>query len=258
MMNCHDVRQGLWPPEKPKLLGPEIEKAQEHVRSCSECSRYFAQDRAVLDACHQLRSVRAPLQVRIRVFEALARGRDGRSWRSGAPGERTPVLRRTLTAAAVVLLVGVSVLAGPRLGGAPESRLASAPGPEAAFVEDYLRRAVGEDYIDTSDREEIMRFLRRELGLESGLLDEGDLIPARAEICLLEGRRGAMIVYKKDGRSVTHYLVPRATRPHGPEVAEDHGELAVVTWSSGSVEEALVGELPPDQLLELARNGQSD
>ena len=32
----------------------------------------------------------------------------------------------------------------------------------------------------------------------------------RAEICLLEGRRGAMIVYKRQGEVISHYVVPRA------------------------------------------------
>jgi len=256
-MDCHEVRQGLWPPEKPRLLGPEIEEAQHHVRRCPECARYFAQDRALLDACHELKSVRAPLSVRIRVFDALARSREVDGAPMAAPGW-TPTARRVLATAALAVTVTLGLLFGPRLARQGDGAMAEAARPEEAFVEDYMRRAVGEDYIDTSDREEIIRFLRRELGLESELLDEEDLVPARAEICLLEGRRGAMIVYKKDGRSVTHYLVPKVAEARMPQVAPDHGELAVVTWSSESVEEALVGELPPEQLLELARSGASD
>jgi hypothetical protein len=124
---------------------------------------------------------------------------------------------------------------------------------EEAFVEDYLRRGVGQDFLDSSDREEIARFLQRELGLSSRLLDAPGLVPARVEICLLEGRRGAMVVYHHEGRTVTHYVVADEGVPRGPRVADDHGELAVITWSSGQVEEALVGELPPGELLALVR-----
>jgi anti-sigma factor RsiW len=258
---CREVREGLWPPERPRLLGPEVERAREHVRDCSECTRYFAQDRAVLDTCHRLRAVRAPLSVRARVFEALAqaRRRPASSEQPEPPAER-PLHANMRIAGGVALLV-LFVLSGVVLGPGllrddpSPIEVAETPGSDAAFVEDYLRRAVGEDYLETSDPEEITRFLRRELGLQSRVLDLAGLIPRRVEICLLEGRRGAMVVYRLDGRTVTHYLVPKEAEQQAPRVAQEHGNLTVVTWSTDSLEEALVGEIPSDELLELARSG---
>lgn len=263
-MICREVREGLWPPERPRLLGPEVERAREHVRGCSECTRYFAQDRAVLDACHRLRAVRAPLSVRARVFEALAQARrrparpeQPEPSEPSADRPRRPKLRIAGGAALLMLFVVSGVVFGPGLVRDGPTRLdvAEAPGSDAAFVEDYLRRAVGEDYLETSDPEEITRFLRRELGIHSRVLDLAGLIPRRVEICLLEGRRGAMVVYRLDGRTVTHYLVPKQAEQQAPRVAQGYGNLTVVTWSTDSVEEALVGEVPSDQLLELAKSG---
>ena len=67
-----------------------------------------------------------------------------------------------------------------------------------------------------------------------------------------------MIRYKKDGAEVSHYLVPRDdAKPRAPAISQQaHGEsstaMPVVTWSTGRVEQALVGELGPEQLLEMA------
>ncbi|MDZ7779007.1 MAG: hypothetical protein U5R14_03585 [Gemmatimonadota bacterium] len=269
-MNCREAREGLWPPERPRLLDPEIERAREHVRHCPECARYFQQDRAVLDSWHRLRGVRAPLRVRLHVFQALARARgEGGEVRiaeesTGAPtGEVGRSRARRWMAVAIVALIvvgSVSVVFGSTWS---QERVASEPEPaaagsEAAFVEDYLRRAVGEDYLETSDRAEIARFLRRELGLQSELLELSGLVPTRVEICLLEGRRGAMVVYRLDGERVTHYLVPKRAEDRPPRVAREHGALAVVTWASSTIEEALVGQVSPDTLLQLARDGVSE
>ena len=261
-MRCREARDVLWPPELPRLLEPRVQRARSHVRACTECTLYFAQDRRMLDACHGLRSLRAPAEVRLRVLDVMATaGRRERpatataSYRGGAAlrvGRETSRERVRVVAALVVAVVGIGGTAlGFALTGArvPE---ATSPSPEDAFVGDYLRRAVAQDFLESSDREEIVRFLQRELGLSSGPLHAPGLVPARVEICLLEGRRGAMIVYHFEDRTVTHYLVPDGSPPRAPRVADNRGELAVVTWSSGAVEEALVGEVPVADLLAMA------
>ena len=163
--------------------------------------------------------------------------------------------------ALLAVLAASTILLGPKLsrGGSDPAMAVDDFGSDAAFVEDYLRRAVGEDYLESSDPEEIAHFLRRELGLESSLLNLAGLLPTRVEICLLEGRRGAMIVYHgSSGRSVTHYLVPKLAGERPPRVAREHGGLTVVTWSTDTLEEALVGEVPPRELLDLAMTGISE
>jgi anti-sigma factor RsiW len=228
------------------------------VEGCAACSEYFGQDRVLLDAFHQMRDVRAPLETRRHVFDVLVRARRGAedprtssAPRATAGGWRRVRLWPVLTASLVI-----GTLAW-WLGGEP-TPLGREPG--AVFVEDYLRRAVGQDHITSSDPDEVRRFLARELGMKIGPIRVDGLELQGAEVCLLDGRRGAMILYTRDGTPVAHYLVPREdATPRAPRLSatEDRspGGLPVVTWSSSSLEQALVGELGTAQLLALARAG---
>ncbi len=259
-MTCADARGILWPPERPRLLGGTIGLAREHVRSCEACTDYLAQDRAILEAYERARSIRAPGAVRERVFDALAGARWGAlhpptPTHPGTTHLRSRVLRAVLPVVAVVITVTGLVYIRA------DSNRTPGEGAEV-FVEDYLRRAVGQDHIETNDPAEVMRFLERELGLRFTPIRLAGLDLARAEICLLEGRRGAMIVYKKDGAEVAHYVVPRDDSPErAPALSTkgrtESGEMPVVTWATPNVEQALVGGVGPDELLRIAWRGAS-
>ena len=80
-MDCQDARAGLWPPEKPRLVGAQVAEARVHVANCPECTEFFNQDRALLEMYDKLRSEIAPREVRERVFDALAAAR----WDTRAP-----------------------------------------------------------------------------------------------------------------------------------------------------------------------------
>ena len=262
-MDCKDARAKLWPPDQPRLAKKDVLEAREHIDSCPGCREYFEQDRILLDAYGRLREGKAPLPVRENVFDALAQAR-GEELR-GVPPTRSAAratpgwVRRS--GWAVLLAAGVALVMFALPDSVPEGiELGRVADEGAVFVEDYLRRAVGQDHIVTSDPDEVERFLARELGMKLDPIRVEGLELERAEICLLEGRRGAMIVYKKDGRVVAHYMVPReGTVPREPSVTrtEGPGEMPVVTWSSPAVEQALVGELSPDMLLRIARHEAS-
>jgi len=267
-MNCSDARVGLWPPERPRLVGGEVAAARRHVSDCGACGAYFAQDRALLDLYDRARRVPAPLDVRERVFDALARARwgthrdrlsAGEQPRSEEPRSTARAVRHHLrrlgtlptAVAAVLALVLVS-----------EFRpIAKTSGYDSdMFVEDYLRRAVGQDHIETANPAEVTRFLERELGLRIEPIRSAGLDLQRAEICLLEGRRGAMIVYKQNGVQVAHYLIPRDdAEARAPALSGrprlDAGDMPVVTWATPRVEQALVGEVGAEQLLQMAGRG---
>ncbi len=251
-MDCTTAREGLWPPERPRLAGEDVIEARRHVESCPECRAYFAQDRMLLDSYDRMRSDRAPREVRERVFNELAQERAGRSHLR--PGRAGWIAAAGWSAAAVTALaVGIMTL--------PDRSAGPADQGGTMFVEDYLRRAVGEDHIETSDPEEVTRFLVRELGRSLTPIQAEGLVLAGAEICLLEGRRGAMILYKQDGRVISHYIVPAdGARPREPQPArplagvDGEGGPSVVTWANASTEQALVGAISPDQLLALARS----
>lgn len=252
-MDCERARAGLWPPEQPKLVGEEVAAARAHVDACPSCASYFAQDRALLDLYDRARRQPAPARVRERVFDALSRARWTRSER------RTRRTGRLAAAAGVVLFAVTIVTLQLRLGTAAPRAAAT-----QMFVEDYLRRAVGEDHIDTDDAEEVQRFLQRELGVRLMPLQPDGLVLARVEICLLDGRRGAMIVYRRDGAEVSHYIVPRAdAHPRPPELssypASSGGdEMPIVTWATPRLEHALVGSIAESRLLEIARTATHD
>jgi len=266
-MHCSRARSVLWPPEQLRVACEEVAQAQMHVRDCDGCQQYLLQDEALLDLYARVREIPAPMAVRQRGFDTLAATR----WSAKGEDEesRGGSSTRGDTSTPIGMSIGerllgngpwpaaiAAVLAVVVLGSLHDVRVASEP--SEVFVEDYLRRAVGQEHIESDDPREIRRFLERELGLgmEPLSLDGFDL--ARAEICLLEGRRGAMIVYKSDEGDVSHYLVPREDAPaRAPTIsAGTRGEsMPVVTWASPNVEQALVAEIEPDELLRLAMGG---
>ena len=259
-MDCLQARAELWPPEKPRLLGDQVARARAHLDECPECAEFFEQDRALLEAYDRLRSDKAPREVREGVFDALAAAR----WdaRAGHGIEKAPSGATSWKRTAAWPLMIAAALAMITLADFA-SQVPAELAEGAMFVEDYLRRAVGQDHIATSDPDEIARFLARELGMQLRPIQVEGLELEGAEICLLEGRRGAMIVYKQHGASISHYIVPReGVQPREPALSMDccgrTSDLPVVTWSTRQLEQALVGEISPEQLLRLAGNGSGD
>lgn len=255
-MNCSEARHALWPPERPRLAEGEVLEAHRHVRECSTCESYFAQDRVLLEAYDSAKQERAPRILRERVFDALARER-ARSL-GLFPGERPAEgrVQRYGVLAVVISIAGI-------LAGGFAVTLRSVPedlNDGGLFAEDYVRRAVAEERITSSDAAEVSRFLTRELGRPIRPLQLAGLRLTSAEICLIEGRRGAMIRYVRDGTEISHYLIPReGARQRDPEASSawrsgGAGGPALVTWASSEIEQALVGEIPEDHLMELARS----
>ncbi|RMH20954.1 MAG: hypothetical protein D6701_03125 [Gemmatimonadetes bacterium] len=268
-MDCHEARATLWPPERLRLAEPDVVRARAHVQACAACSEYFDQDRCLLEVYDRLRRTRAPRRVRERVFDALARERAGLGSGGVEVAMRSDVRRvrdwRPVRIAAMLVVAAAGFWGLSRVSGdLPRASLAATTGDE--FVEDYVRRAVGEDNIDTSDPAVVARFLVRELGLQLRPLQLGGLRLAGAEICLVDGRRGAMIRYvaaDDEQTVVSHYIIPSdGARPRRPMLSKaapgEPGGPSVVTWATPSVEQALVGELPADALLLLARNASLD
>jgi hypothetical protein len=264
-MNCSTARETLWPPEKLRLAEERILLAREHVEGCDDCQEYFRQDRRLLDAYCSLREERAPRRVRERVFDSLARERAGNL--AAAVNLDTQIGPGSLALPRWMVAVAASLVLLSALGTTAMWVNRSSAGPEAGemFVEDYLRRAVGQDNILTSDPARISRFLVKELGLLITPMQIEGLRLAGAEVCFLDGRRGAMIRYQQRGHEVTHYLIPRegveerAPRRSDflPGGLEDRAAPSVITWATPSIEHALVGEVPAERLMRIARDASS-
>ncbi len=250
-MNCSEARHALWPPERPRLAEAEVLGARRHLQGCPACESYFAQDRALLDAYDRKSHERAPQILRERVFDALARER-ARGLHVAEP--RRVSRRWVIAAVASVAGLFAGGFAGALVYG-PDDGLNDG----GLFAEDYLRRAVSQERLVSSDAEEIGRFLTRELGRSIMPLQVAGLRCTSAEICLIEGRRGAMIQYVQDGHEISHYLIPQEGAPRrDPELSSSFsrrgdGGPALVTWATPEIEQALVGEVPAARLMELAR-----
>jgi len=268
MMNCAEARETLWPPEEPRIVDQRVLEAREHLEQCEGCRDHLSMDGALLHAFRSVPAVRAPAEVRERIFDALARERTAQGWASAEREER--IGHRRGTAATFLFMAALLVLSFVSLWGLANRPLQD-PGPRGsgwsaadgdAFVEDFLRRAVQEEHIGTSDPAEASRFLTRQLGIPLSLpmtLPGFDL--SGVEICIVEGVRGAVVMYKRDGQVLYHYLVPRgrggAQEPvlsrATPPGWSGQPYPSVVIWGSEDVQQALVSDLPPDQLMEMAQ-----
>ncbi len=277
-MNCSQARHALWPPERPRLAEADVLEARRHVQGCPACESYFEQDRSLLEAYDRASRERAPQALRERVFDSLARERSkGLGASAGVEAfavEASAVDAAAMEAAAMEaaasklvsrrwVLAAAASVAGLLAGGSVVllQSLLETPDDGGLFAEDYLRRAVAQERIVSSDAVEVSRFLTRELGRPISPLQLAGLRLTSAEICLIEGRRGAMIQYVEDGREILHYLIPReGARGRDPEPASawssdtNIGGPALITWATPEIEQALVGEVPADHLMDLVRN----
>lgn len=248
-MDCSGARATLWPPDRPRLLSGVVEAARLHVKGCAACQEYFSQEPSLLDLYDRARITGAPHEVRSRIVRALAD--EPLPGLSLTPASGSPPTRRLALGMVLAALTTIAIVAGA-------SRSADAPN---VFVEDYLRRAVGEDHIETDDPAEVTLFFQRALGIRVVPISLTGLSILRAELCLLKGQRGAMIVYNERGARVMHYLVPAATTTaRAPALSgrrPETAEMPVVTWATPRVEQALVGEVSADRLLEIAVLGGS-
>lgn len=247
MPTCEVVRELLWPLDRPRPLVEGEEGARAHLARCAACQAFFRRDRAIGEALRRRGpAVPTPPDVRERALDALARERPA----VGAVGQsrhrRLRPSRSAGWAAAAAVLASVAVgIFGPRAGGR-----------EALFAEDFLSRAVEADVVERPDRAAISAFFMRELGVQVApvTLDEAEL--NRAMICLIKGKRAAMVEYEFAGRIVAHYRVPAGqtvgATPTEVRTASEAG-VQVVRWSDDRFEHALVSELPAVELENLAR-----
>jgi len=245
-LSCYDARHALWPPEHPRIHSEAHERAWAHVHACRECSRHFREDLGFREALGDAPWTPAPVEVRESVFRALAGVRSQESTSAARPVPPRGAVILTFATALVAALA--LVLAAPDSGDA---------GTGDAAAQDYLRRAVEEEFMETSDPREVRRFLERELGVVVDPLQAPGLSLLRAEICLLEGVRGAMIEYRLGEDRVSQYVIPAPVSGARPPSVSQGGRgkgaagLPAVTWAGSGLEHVLLGELPAARLLEL-------
>ncbi len=246
-MDCREARETLWPADALRISTDRLEQALEHATVCAACGHFLEEDRRVAALVREsVPHVRAPRELRERLYTALARERAGR-----APRRRWPGRRVVIAAASIVLASSVA-----SLGYWQMSRVNSSRSAATAFAEDYLRRVVEQDELRGGDRQAIASFFARELGVSVAPPEVPEFVLRRATICLMNGHRGGVVEYESRGRHFSYYLIPlgpedaaraRGDVPDTPAFAEERG-LSVATWRDGRHQHALVGNLSAQEL----------
>ena len=246
MMDCGKARRLLWPTGGPRELTPALEAAQQHLETCPACQTFEADMwRLVAQIGDHAPRETAPLEVRERLFGAVAAARVA----SGTA--RTRSRWHALAAAAVVLVLiglGTTDWLDHRTG---------PPDALAALADDHMR-AIGGDRLLSSDTAAVAEWLRARLPFAVHVPVMPDLQLRGARLCLMDGRRGAVVEYRTaTGEPLSYYVVPA---PEGRPVTvgadirrASRGGYHVVGWTEPGLLHALVANLPESRLLELAR-----
>jgi anti-sigma factor RsiW len=246
-MTCGRARRLLWPGAGPRAASPDVIEAQQHLEACAACQQFVREMLALGDAINDA-AVRepAPLDVRGRLFSAIARARTG-----AQPAPRRHVRAQWL-AAAVVLLVGLAgaITADRLLRDTPAD-------PITAIAEDHAK-ALGEMHIASGDPAEITRWLAGQVHFAMHVPVFPDAKLRGARLCVMNGRRGAVVEYEVDGVVVSYFVVPdeaklagggTPTRFDGTRRAGYH----VVAWREPGLLHAMVGNLPESRLATFAK-----
>ncbi|MFN2397340.1 MAG: hypothetical protein ABR543_01655 [Gemmatimonadaceae bacterium] len=247
-MTCGQTRRALWPDAGPRSATAPILEAQEHASGCAACQSFFAEMRAVADGLREAapRPV-APMDVRNRLFKALARARTGEAFRP----RRLPWPASLWTAAAIlVLALGVRVFWTSAEPAVPDEFL-------SALAEDHARAVSGRG-ITSSDPHDVSRWLTRHLPFAVHIPVFDVAVIRGARIGLIHGRRGAVVEYELGEKTVSYFVVPAgnaSTRTDGPPVlrhAAGDG-YGIVFWREAGLIHALVGSVPDSSLERLAK-----
>jgi anti-sigma factor RsiW len=245
-VRCAEAQEILVPADEPRITDAAVERALAHAERCPACRASLERDRRVAALIRAaLPRPAAPAALRERVCAALANERARTSRHGGTRLGRHALA--AVPAAAAALLALWAVRSDP------------AREPADAFVQDYLRKMVAEDAVESSDPAVVAAFLARELGIAFRPPASPGARLERAEICLLDGRRGALLEYRIRDRRLSYYVVPRGdgvAPRRRPEARTVHlarrGPVHVVVWSDSSFAHAVLGDPPVEELVAFA------
>ena len=244
-MTCGRARRLLWPDAGPREATAEVVAAREHASGCEACRRFLDDIGRIGERVGRtaLRPT-APVEVRDRLFKAIARARTA----TGGPPRATRLRQMFIAGIAALLFVGLSWLGYVTIRG--ES---SATDELGSIVEDQLRSQKGAG-LASSDSLQVAQWLGERLpfAVQVPIFPEARLTGARI---LVENRQaGAAVEYLVHGRVLTYYVLPGGGVgfPRQIQLASRDG-YRVATWNDAGLTHALVATLPGPQLIEFAR-----
>jgi hypothetical protein len=247
MMTCGRARRLLWPDTGPREATAEIVAAREHAGRCSLCQRFLD------DMCRLSERIReamprpeAPVEVRDRLFKAIARARTDDTARGSARRHR-----RWAAGLAAALLVGGTWLG---LSLIPERAILS-PDALGAIAEDHLRSQRNPG-LASSDSVEVARWLadRLPFAMEIPIFPDAQLKGAR--LVLVNRQSGAVVDYTIAGRPLSYYVLPAADGEAAARTRDirlvSRAGYHIAVWDDAGLTHALVAGLPGPRLIELA------
>ncbi len=241
---CGTARRILWPDAGPREASQQVIEAREHMSHCAACNAFFAEMNAISAALlHTAGDIVAPLEVRERLFSAIAEART-----------RQRFSRRMIHA--VIAITAVAVLL---LGAALVVHQFTSPSSEqaliAAIVTDHgqwLRRGG----INSAAQNDVSRWLaaRVPYAVDVPSFPEGRLKGAR--ITTIEGRLAAVVEYDIGGRPLSYFVVQMGGSADAERVtrvmhARREG-YETVLWREPGLTHVLVGRISPATLDEMA------
>lgn len=247
-MRCGRVRRLLWPGSGPQVVSDAVTEAEAHLRTCHACRRFLSDHTEWPAEIERLAPKPiAPAAVRERVFERLARER-----------VHEPAARRRVDVRLAGLALGTAAILGISVW-VMRSEPADLAWRQqvAAVAEDHVR-STHEESVTSADAAEVQEWLSRRVPFAVHIPVLPDAAFEGARLCYLDGRRGAVLRYRVDGREVSYYIMPAGPstlRQPDPErfLRGAESGYQVVAWHDAGLIHALVGNLPEVRLLQLAR-----
>jgi hypothetical protein len=243
---CGTARRLLWPDASPQALTPEREAAEAHLVSCEPCQRFIVEMRLSATATREgAPKPSAPVEVRERLFTVLARERARIGVAARPP--RPHALGWTVVALAVAGAAVWTVTV----------RSPSSVQELTAIAEDHVRALQGEA-LDTADPVAIETWLRARVSFAVHVPRLPGAALEGARLCLLGGRRGAVVRFRLEGEPLSYYVMAEGTGGADQSDAaafreETDAGYNVVAWRRDGLIHALVGALPRERLAGLAR-----
>lgn len=244
--SCGRARRVLWPDAGPREATAGIVAAREHASECESCQAFLRDMQRIAERIGRTAPrPAAPLEVRDRLFKAIARGRTA----SAAPARGTRLRRTAIAGARGLLVVGLGLLGYLTVrGGSSGSHDAI-----GSIVEDQLRSQKGAGLV-SSDSLQVAHWLAERLpfSVQVPLFPEARLTGAR--LLVDDQKSGAVVEYMAQGRLLTYYVLPSGGTglPRQVQLASRDG-YRVARWHDAGLTHALVATLPGPKLIEYAR-----
>ncbi len=134
------------------------------------------------------------------------------------------------------------------------SRSVEKPLSNGAFAKDFMHAELPEIESGNLTATQVAAFYDQHFGDQ---LDPARLLDApvtRVAVCVVEGRRGAMVEYDVAGERLVYYQIPLDDARSGNDLRTGReGSLNVARWGDDHSEHVLVSALPVENLEELAK-----